>query len=454
MMVSSLAEAADMMQGELHGINRRFAGVSTDTRSLRPDELFVALDGPNYSGRDFLPAAQTKRAAAAVVRGAADSALPNISVEDTRLALGRLGAAWRRQMPARVVGLTGSNGKTTLKEMVASCLRQVAKTLATDGNLNNEIGVPLMLCRLGPEHEYAVIEMGANHTGEIAYLTELVAPDVVALTNASAAHLEGFGSIDGVANAKGEILKGSPSPEFAILNADDRYFEMWRSMATNSRVLSFGVSSAADVRATSIRPSRTGTTFTLVMPDGVVDIDLQLSGSHNVMNAAAAAAVSIALDISPTVIKAGLEEMQPVAGRLRKLPACGNATLYDDSYNANPASVRAAADFLASQSGDGWLVLGDMAELGEDAASLHADVGAAVRQAGVSRMFASGALSQHAVDGFGSGAQWFESTDALIAALKSSLAGHGPVNVLVKGSRSARMERVVEALTLPKDGGH
>lgn len=456
MMAGTLAEAADMMQGKLHGIDRSFAGVSTDTRSLQADELFVALDGPNFKGRDFLAAAQKKRAAAAVVKGAEAAALANISVDDTRVALGRLGAAWRRQMPARVVGLTGSNGKTTLKEMLASCLRQLANTLATDGNLNNEIGVPLMLCRLGPEHEYAVIEMGANHAGEIAYLTDLVAPDIVALTNAAAAHLEGFGSIDGVATAKGEILQGSPSPEFAILNADDRYFEMWRSMASNSRVLSFGVSKAADVRATSIRTVAGGTAFTLEMPGGPVDINLQLSGSHNVLNAAAAAAVAYALDVPPAIIKSGLESMQPVAGRLHRLPSSGNVTLFDDSYNANPASVSAAADFIASQAGDGWLVLGDMAELGDDAAKLHVDIGATVRQAGVSRMFATGTLTQYAVEGFGDGAQWFADMDALIAALKKSLVGHGPVNVLVKGSRSARMERVVEAFTRPlsNDGGH
>lgn len=448
MMVSTLTQAAAMMNGELHGADRRFAGVSTDTRTLRSDELFVALDGPNYRGLDFLPAAEEKNAAAAVIAGAADSRLANISVADTREALGRLGAGWRQQMPARIVGLTGSNGKTTLKEMIASCLQLTAPTLSTDGNLNNEIGVPLMLSRLSPEHEYAVIEMGANHAGEIAYLTGLVAPHIVALTNAGAAHLEGFGSIEGVAHAKGEILAGSPAPEVAVLNADDRYFELWQSMAGKSRVLSFGVNNPADVRASDVRPTTQGLAFTLTLPSGAIDVELALSGSHNALNAAAAAAVAHALDIPLDTIRQGLNQVRPVAGRLRRVQAAeAGTTLFDDSYNANPASVGAAGEFLAAQDGEGWMVLGEMAELGDDAASLHSEVGAALRQAGVARLFATGDLMQHAVDGFGHGARWFADINELIEELEAALAAERPSNVLVKGSRSARMERVVTALS-------
>ena len=233
------------------------------------------------------------------------SPLPNIAVDDTLAALGQLGAGWRQQMPARVIGLTGSNGKTTLKEMIASCLQLAAPTLSTAGNLNNEIGVPLMLSRLSPEHEYAVFEMGANHAGEIAYLTGLVAPHVVALTNAGAAHLEGFGSIEGVAHAKGEILGGSPAPEIAVLNADDRFFDLWRSMAKRSRVLSFAVDNPADVRASHVSPTGNGLTFTLTLPNGSIDIELGLSGLHNALNAAAAAAVAFALEIPLQTIQQG-----------------------------------------------------------------------------------------------------------------------------------------------------
>lgn len=452
MMVSTLTQAAAMMNGELHGADRSFAGVCTDTRTLKTDELFVALDGPNFRGLDFLPAAEEKHAAAAVIAGTANSALPNISVADTRAALGQLGAAWRQQMPARIVGLTGSNGKTTLKEMIASCLQLQAPTLSTDGNLNNEIGVPLMLSRLSPEHEYAVIEMGANHAGEIAYLTGLVAPHIVALTNAGAAHLEGFGSIEGVAHAKGEILAGSPAPEVAVLNADDRYFGLWQSMAGNSRVLSFAVNNPADVRASNVRPTAQGSAFTLTLPNGAIDIELSLSGPHNALNAAAAAAVAHALDVPLDTIRQGLNQVQPVSGRLRRVQAAvAGTTLFDDSYNANPASVTAAAEFLAAQDGEGWIVLGDMAELGDDAAALHTEVGSALRQAGVARLFATGELTQHAVDGFGHGACWFADIDELVAALETALATERPSNVLVKGSRSARMERVVAALSVTEN---
>lgn len=447
MMAGTLTQAAALMRGELSGADRDFVGVSTDTRTLKAGELFVALDGPNFDGRDFVPAAADKQAAGAVVAGPVDTTLPNIAVRDTRLALGMLAVAWRRQMSARIVGLTGSNGKTTLKEMLANCLALASKTLATEGNLNNDIGVPLMLLRLGPEHDFAVFEMGANHAGEIAYLTELVAPQIVAITNAAAAHLEGFGSVEGVAYAKGEILQGPVTPEFAVLNADDAYFDLWCSFAEGSSIVSFGVENEADVRATAIRTTATGTEFTLSLPAGAIDVSLPLAGSHNVLNAAAAAAIATALDIEPDLIRQGLNTVEPVTGRLRRLSGIAGATLFDDSYNANPASVTAAAGFLATQPGESWLVLGDMAELGDDAAAHHAAVGAAAREAGVDRVFAAGSLSQHTVDGFGKGARWFESVDELVRELKRLLPDAEGANLLVKGSRSARMERVVAELS-------
>ena len=447
MIAGRLAEAAETVRGRFVGSDAAFSGLSTDTRTLRAGELFVALDGPNYAGRDFVGSAGDKNAAGAVVAGAAEHPLPQIDVADTRIALGVLAASWRRKMRARVVGLTGSNGKTTLKELIASCLSREAETLATEGNLNNDIGVPLTLSRLAPDHKFAVIEMGANHVGEIGYLTDLVAPDVVAITNAGAAHLEGFGGIEGVARGKGEILLGSRRPDYAILNADDRYFDYWRSSASDVDVLSFGVDSAADVRADAIRETDEGLAFELQLPSTRVDVRLPLAGRHNALNAAAAAAVATALDISPPNIVAGLEAARPVGGRLQPLQIRTEVALFDDSYNANPDSVLAAVHFLAAQPSRRWLVLGDMAELGSDAAAMHTEVGSQAQQAGIDRLFTTGRLSRHTNEAFGENGAWYASVEELGAALVQAMDAHdGPLAVLVKGSRSMGMERVVAQL--------
>jgi UDP-N-acetylmuramoyl-tripeptide--D-alanyl-D-alanine ligase len=451
MIVATLSQAAQTMNGRLVGQDRSFRGVSTDTRRLRADELFVALTGPNFDGHEFVAEAAARAAAGAVVSRDTGSVLTRIEVADTLLALGDLAADWRRQMNARVVGLTGSNGKTTLKEMIASCLSLAAKTIATEGNLNNEIGVPLMLLRLAPEHEFAVIEMGANHIGEIAYLTERVSPDVVAITNAGAAHLEGFGSIEGVARGKGEILQGSQRPEFAVLNADDDYFGFWRALADDVSVLSFGLAEPATVRAVNVEAVPGGLSFDLRLPEAEIHIDLPLDGKHNAVNAAAAAAVALALDVDPETIRAGLNATRPVSGRLRALAGIRGLTVFDDSYNANPGSVRAAAEFLGARAGQGWLVLGDMAELGDEADRLHAEAGRAARAAGVSRLFAVGDHARRAAEAFGDGGLWCASIDELTKAVRAALPGNGPVNLLVKGSRSMRMERVVDAFVAPPE---
>ena len=258
--------------------NVTFRGVSTDSRSLKPGELFVALQGPNFDGTEFVDVAAASKAAGAVVPRQIDTDLPTIVVNDTLDALGKLAAGWRRQMQATVIGITGSNGKTTLKELLASCLSLSAKTIATHGNLNNEIGVPLMLLRIGEAHEYAVMEMGANHAGEIAYLTSLTAPRVVAITNAAPAHLEGFGSVEGVAKAKGEILSGDEQPRCAILNADDDYFDYWKSLTGNTEVISFGLSAEADVHPSGIEATSTGSDFVLHTPDSEFPVTLSLQG--------------------------------------------------------------------------------------------------------------------------------------------------------------------------------
>jgi UDP-N-acetylmuramoyl-tripeptide--D-alanyl-D-alanine ligase len=444
MIESSLSQAAMAMNGELHGADAPFRGVSTDSRALEPGELFVALRGPHFDGARFVDMAAEKGAAGAVVQSRPAPRLPLITVDDTRLALGRLGADWRRRMPATVIGLTGSNGKTTLKEMIASILSSVAATLATRGNLNNDIGMPLMLLDLASEHRYAVLEMGANHAGEIAWLTSLAMPAIVAITNAAPAHLEGFGSIDGVARAKGEILQGSERPQTAVLNADDPYFTLWRSMAADLDVISFGLGENATVRASDITSDTSGSTFQLQLPAGSMHLRLPLPGAHNVTNACAAAAVALAAGVQAADIRHGLEAVQPVGGRLQVLRGRGGARLYDDSYNANPQSVIAAAEFVAARDGESWLVLGDMGELGADARALHRAVGEGAKRAGVDRLLATGPLSREAAAGFGTGADWFESAPELIEAARASM--RADVNVLVKGSRAMRMERVVAAL--------
>ena len=447
-MKTTLSAAADMMQGTLHGADRNFDGVSIDTRSLKSGELFVAISGPNFDGREFVAQAAGRGAAAAVVSKLTDTTISQIEVDDTRLALGLLGSAWRDQQDVRVVAITGSNGKTTLKELTAACLSQAATTIATHGNLNNDFGVPLMLSRIGSEHRYAVIEMGANHAGEIAYLTSLAKPDIVAITNAGAAHLEGFGSIKGVSRAKGEILQGKKRPQVAILNADDDYFDYWRTCASDIQVISFGIDSKADVSATDIVLRGNETRFELRLPSASMAIALPLAGIHNVRNACAAAAIALALDINAEQIKRGLESVTPVSGRLQAVPGVNGATLYDDSYNANPLSVVAAGEFIASLPGRTWLLLGDMAELGDDAKDMHRGVGAALRRAGVNRLAATGALSRATVDAFGDGADWYPDVSALLDAVQPQIDANDVV--LVKGSRSMRMERVVDGLRAPQ----
>ena len=447
-MNATLSFAADAMNGTLHGDDRNFEGVSTDSRTIREGELFIALSGPNFDGSKFVQQASSKGAAGAIVASLAGEDIAQIEVEDTKLALGRLGAAWRDRHSVTIVGITGSNGKTTLKELVAACLSSVASTLATEGNLNNDIGMPLMMSRIDESHEYAVLEMGANHAGEIAYLTELAKPDVVVITNAAAAHLEGFGSIEGVAHAKAEILTAQSRPKIAVLNADDEYYSYWMSLVDGVDLLSFGLSENADIRADQIETGKGQTHFTMHLLDTIIEITLPLVGVHNVRNACAAAAVATALDVPAETIKAALESVNPVAGRLAPVQGYAGATIYDDSYNANPLSVIAAAEFLASLKGVSWFVLGDMFELGADAGRMHHDVGTAIRDAGVDCLFTFGELSANACEAFGDDATPYDSLDPLISDLMSGL--NEEVNLLVKGSRGMRMERVVDALCSPE----
>ncbi len=444
MIEDTLAAAAHIMNGTLLGADRSFAGVSTDSRTLGRDELFFALQGPNFDGRAFVSIAAEMNAAAAVLPEALDVDIPQITVEDTRLALGTLAGSWRKRMSAKVIGITGSNGKTTVKAILANCLSLSAETLATRGNLNNDIGLPLMLLSLSEKHRYAVIEMGANHAGEIAYLTSLAEPDVVMITNAAPAHLEGFGDLDGVASAKGEILQGEVSPAFVVLNADDPYFAYWNSLLAGDTVISFGVEANASVFATDVEADGDMMNFSLHIHAEEIPIRLPLAGMHNVSNACAAAAVLHGLGMDSKQIRQGLESVQAVSGRLRPVERITSLTVYDDSYNANPQSVIAAAEFLAAQPGHNWLVLGDMGELGEDEVLLHKAVGRAAKRLGIDRILATGKLSKNTVKTFGNGGQWYENIDGLVEELQRTATKH--TNILIKGSRFMEMERVVEAL--------
>ena len=446
--MATLSAAAEFVNGTLHGADHTFDGVSTDTRTISEGELFIALQGPNFDGRDYVGQARAKGAAGAVVNSLVDTEIAQITVNDSKRALGLLGGAWRDQLSATVIGITGSNGKTTLKELVAACLSVTAPTIATKGNLNNDIGMPLMLTRIEESHRFAVIEMGANHAGEIAYLAAIAKPDIVAITNAAEAHLEGFGSIDGVARAKGEILSGEVRPRCAVLNADDHYFDYWCTLVEDTQRVSFGIDKAADVSAREIEAGAGASSFTLTAPTGEVHVVLPLAGRHNVRNACAAAAIAVTVGVDVSDIKTALESVTPVEGRLRRLAGISGATIYDDSYNANPLSVVAAAEFLATLAGGKVLVLGDMGELGDDAPRLHRETGERIRGAGIERLMATGGLSRNTVDGFGDGATWYASVESLAEALRAEI--KPDLNILIKGSRFMQMERVIAALREPQ----
>jgi UDP-N-acetylmuramoyl-tripeptide--D-alanyl-D-alanine ligase len=445
MMTMPLSRAAEVLNARLRGADATFRGVSTDTRTLAQGNLFVALRGPSFDGHDYLEQACQRGAVAAAVSEPRDMDLPLLQVGDTRLALGELAAHWRAQFTIPVVGLTGSNGKTTVKEMIAAILARCGATLVTRGNLNNDIGVPQTLFALDAQHRYAVVEMGANHRGEIAYLTRLVQPTVGLVNNAGPAHLEGFGSIEGVARAKGELFEGLRSDAVCVINADDHYAGLWRAMAGSRPVLSFALEQPAELQA-QWRGDLQGSDIELHTPAGVASLRLSLPGRHNVMNALAAAAAALALEIPLPHIVAGLAAVRAVHGRWESLPGINGVQLIDDTYNANPASLQAALQLLADATAEPWLVLGDMGELGQEGRRLHRQMGEEAKRNGVQRLFALGELAQQAAEAFGAGAEAFADVDALTLRL-GQMARPG-VLILVKGSRSMRMERVIAALRL------
>ncbi len=448
-----LSAIAMWTHGRLLGADAAVGGVAIDTRKLKPGDLFAAFKGEHVDGHDYLAQAQAAGAAGALVARKVDSPLPQVLVDDVEAALGDLASAVRAQRHARVVGITGSNGKTTVKTLTAAILSLHGRTHVNAGSFNNEIGLPLTLLAMPEDAEYAVLEMGAGKPGDIAYLAAIARPDIGLVNIIAPAHLERMGSVEGVAETKGALYQALPADGVAIINADDAFAGFFAGLAGTRRVLRFGLEHKADVGADIVEQRADGSRFVLSTPVGDAEVKLALPGRHNVANALAAAAIALALEVPLDTIVAGLEQARAVAGRLRRVQLPDGATLIDDSYNANPSSMAAAIDTLALASGERWLVLGDMAELGADARALHAGVGGQARERGIERLFAVGPLSAAAVEAFGAGGTHFTDKAALIAALRAGL--HGGVTCLVKGSHSAGMEQVVQALegATGKEGG-
>jgi len=441
-----LSELSAALNARLIAADCSFDGVSIDSRAIQPGQLFIALTGPRFDGHDYLNDVASKGAVGALVeREVPDSTLPQLLVSDTRLALGQLGALNRAAFDKPVVAITGSSGKTTVKEMLASILRTRGPVLATRGNLNNDLGAPLTLLELAPEHTAAVIELGASRIGEIAYTVAMTKPHVAVINNAGTAHVGEFGGPEKIVEAKGEILQGLDASGIAVLNLDDKAFAIWKARAGNRQVLTFALNnSAADLHASDVVLDARGCpAFTLHSPKGQEQVQLNLLGTHNVANALAAAAAAHALDISLFGIATGLNAVQSVKGRTVAQLAKNGMRVIDDSYNANPTSMCAAVDILAGFSGRTVLVLGDIGELGEWAEQGHRDVGA-YAAGKVSALYAVGPLMAHAVSAFGEHARHFASQADLIAAL--NVEQDPNTTFLIKGSRSAVMENIVAAL--------
>ncbi len=449
-MMMTLHEAAHAIAAGAQGADAGFSGVSTDSRTIAAGELFVALKGENFDGHAYVSEVLARGAAGALVSqefAAGHPDLPLISVTDTRLALGALAAQWRGRFAIPLIGITGSNGKTTVKEMCAAILRaqhgSADAVLATVGNLNNDIGLPLTLLKLRASHRAAVIEMGMNHAGEIDYLTLLAQPSVALVNNAQRAHLEGLGSVQDVALAKGEIFAGLPADGVAVFNADDAQVEIWCELARDRRRLTFGIDQAADVRG-QFAGHGLGSDLALTTPWGAFKVTLAVPGLHNARNACAAAAATLAAGASVAAVREGLAGFAGVKGRLQRRAGRKGALVVDDSYNANPDSMRAAIDVLAAVPGKRIFVMGDMGEAGAAAGQFHDEVGGYAKSHGIDRLFCLGEMSVAAARNFGEGGQHFPRLDELLRTLQSEL---GPqTTVLVKGSRFMRMERVVDAI--------
>ena len=442
-----LSELVSVLGADLLGVDIKFQGVATDTRQAMAGMLFVALRGDNFDAHAFVDKAKAQGAVALLVEQALDCDLPQLVVKNSRQALLSLAAAWRARLNLRIVAITGSNGKTSVKTLLRDILACAAGTEAvhaTAGNLNNEIGVPLTLFGLNKKHRYAVIEIGANHAGEIESLTQAVLPDVALITLCAPAHLAGFGDKDGVARAKGEIFLGLGAAGTAIINLDDNYADYWRDLNPSSRQISyFGWKNKADVYAEAITLDTASSRWRLCTPIGQRDIYLNLAGRHSIKNALAAAACALALACDLDAIVTGLAQTKAPAGRLHALQL-GQRLVWDDSYNANPSSVMAGIDVLATAAAPRYLILGDLGELGAEVENWHQQLGLYAKQAGLEGLYTVGKYSKHSSQAFGKAALHFDEMSALQTHLSTQLPQQA--SLLVKGSRSARMERVIKTL--------
>ena len=446
-----LSAVALWTRGRLHGADVEVNGFSIDTRTLKAGDLFVALPGERVDAHDFVAAAAERGAVAALVTRPVDVAIPQVIVDDTQKALGDLASSVRAATRVRVVGITGSNGKTTVKTLTASILSRHGRTHVNAGNFNNEIGMPLTLLAMPEDTQYVVLEMGAGKPGDIDYLAAIARPDIGLVNSIAPAHLERMGTIEGVAETKGALYQSLPVDGVAVINADDlRFAGFFANLAGTRTILRYGLEQRADIGADIIEERIDGTHFVLSTPHGDGDVHLPMAGRHNVANALAAAAIATALDVPVDIIVEGLEQVPQVAGRLNLEAMPGNWTLIDDSYNANPGSAAAAIDTLSLARGERWLILGDMAELGADTLKLHAGIGRLAHERGIERLLATGIKSAAAVEAFGAGAQHFTTQEALIEAACTQI--HEGVTCLVKGSRSSGMDRVVAAMKKHAEG--
>jgi len=448
MISMQISKAAETLQAKYQGEDVCFTGCSTDTRTLKDKELFIALRGENFNGHDYIDKARALGASAVLIEenhGGANSFVgSSIVVKNTRQAMGELAKSWRAGFSIPLVAITGSNGKTTVKEMLAGILSCKASVLATQRNLNNDVGVPQTLFALGEEHQYAVIEMGANHPGEIEWLSNIAQPTVATITQCAPAHLEGFGSIEGVAQAKSEIFNGLQEDGVAVINGDDDFAELWMEKSSHYSHLTFGLDSGNEVTAESIIIDEDKSSFQMITPVGNIELTLNLPGRHNILNALEAAACAISLGIALSTIKQGLESISSVKGRLQIKSGLKQCRIIDDTYNANPASLDAALKVLQKFPGRHWLVIGDMGELGDDAEALHAQAGELSKASGVERLYALGELSRASAESFGEGAQHINDHEQLVELLSEEIAPD--VTVLIKGSRAMGMEYLVDAL--------
>lgn len=447
MISMELSQAASHMNGTLLGKDTVFTGCSTDSRSDNIGKLFIAIEGDKFDGHEFINKAVENGAIGSIVSKDIDSqSRPYVLVENTIQAMGELAAYWRSKFDIPLIAITGSNGKTTVKEMVFSVLSEEATVLSTRGNLNNHIGMPLTIFNLGDEHKYAVVEMGANHPGEISLLTKIAKPTVAIITTCAPSHLEGFGSVEGVANAKAEIYEGLQKDGTAVINIDEDYVDLWKKCAGRHKKITFSIGRDADVYADSIEldAEHLNYKFRLYTPDGDISIELPIPGRHNVQNAVATAACCYSVGVPLASIKKGLEGLRPVNNRLQLKVNTDGVNIYDDTYNANPKSLEVAMQTISEYPGRHWLVLGDMGELGRDTKTYHEEAGDKARALGFERLFAIGPNSYYAAERFGSGGSHYSTIQELINSIRNGLTSN--IRILVKGSRYMKMERVINAL--------